>query len=193
MLAIYLVRHAETLPDPDRPSPSWDITAAGHSAASSLKGLLPRPVFSSPEPKAMQTARHLAAGPITCIEEFREHRNGQGTWMSSADFASAAERYFRAPEGRVWGDSCAETADRFDIGLKRAIALSGEAEGCTIVSHGRILSSFLGQLTETSGYELWKLLTMPSVIKLVLVGERLRIETVRLFHPDVAQDDRSLS
>jgi broad specificity phosphatase PhoE len=182
MREIYLVRHAETSPDPQRPPASWELTPAGHAAALSLKGALPEIVFSSPEPKALQTARHLTHLPLKIIEEFREHRTDKGAWISGDDFKISIERYFGDREHRVWGDSHAETAARFGTGLSHVVSQLNETERCTVVSHGRILCSFLGGLAGTSGYELWKLLTMPTVIKLAVRNDTMRIEAISYFH-----------
>jgi broad specificity phosphatase PhoE len=182
MREIHLVRHAETAPDPQRPPASWDLTAAGHAAAASLKGVLPALVFSSPEPKALQTARHLTDMPVETIGAFAEHRTDTGAFLSSGDFALSVERYFGDRENRVWGDSHSETSARFRAGLMEAISRPDGAERCTIVSHGRILCSFLGSLTATSGYELWKQLTMPTVIRLAVRDNGFRIETISFFH-----------
>jgi broad specificity phosphatase PhoE len=182
MREIYLVRHAETMPDPERPPASWALTEAGRTVAASLKGLLPELVFSSPEAKAMQTARQLTHLEVTAVEEFREHRADKMAWISSDDFAISVERYFSDRENRVWGDSHAETAARFRAGLSQIASRLDGAARCTVVSHGRILCSFLGNLSGTSGYDLWKLLTMPTVIKLAVADETMRIEAISYFH-----------
>jgi broad specificity phosphatase PhoE len=182
MREIYLVRHAETAPDPQRPSASWELTAAGRTAAASLKGALPEIVFSSPEPKAMQTAKQLTQLPVTAVEAFGEHKTDKGTWLSGDEFAASVQRYFGDRENRVWGDSHAETVVRFRRGLDEVLAQTDGQARCTIVSHGRILCSFLGSLTGTSGYELWKLLTMPTVIKLAVNETAIKIEAISLFH-----------
>lgn len=182
MREIYLVRHAETFPDPTRPPASWELTEAGQAAASSLKGILPEIVFSSPEPKALHTARHLTHRPVTVIDEFQEHRTDKGIWLSAEEFASSVERYFDERKERVWGDSHAETAARFRHGLTQVIEQAGGAESSAIVSHGRILCSYLGELTGTSGFELWRLLTMPTIIRLKAYGETMKIETISFFH-----------
>ncbi|MDR6669529.1 histidine phosphatase family protein [Rhizobium sp. 1399] len=182
MREIYLVRHAETMPDPERPPAFWELTDAGRAVAASLKGMLPELVFSSPESKALQTARQLTHLPVTAIEEFREHRANKAAWISSDDFAMSVERYFADRENQVWGDSHAKTAARFRTGLSQIVSRLDGATRCTVVSHGRIICSFLGNLTGTSGYELWKLLTMPTVIKLAVEDETMRIETISYFH-----------
>lgn len=182
MREIYLVRHAETMVDPELPPTSWELTEAGYAVAASLKGVLPELVFSSPEAKALQTARQLTQLQVTPIEEFREHRADKAAWISSDDFAMSVERYFSDRENRVWGDSHAETAARFRTGLSKIVSRQEGATRCTVVSHGRILCSFLGSLTGTSGYELWKLLTMPTVIKLAVGDETMRLEAISYFH-----------
>jgi broad specificity phosphatase PhoE len=182
MREIYLVRHAETSPDPERPPATWELTAGGHATALSLNGVLPEVMFSSPEPKALQTAKHLTHLPVNVIEELREHRTDKEAWISAENFALSAERYFSNRETRIWGDSHAETAARFGNALAEIVAQMGGTDRCTVVSHGRILCSYLGDLTGTSGYGLWKMLTMPTVIKLKVDGKIPKIETISFFH-----------
>ena len=176
MAEIYLVRHAETQADPTLPPASWELTPEGHAAALSLKGVLPEIVFTSPEPKAVQTARHLTDLPVVLVEEFREHRPESGEWLSKDEFAASVERYFRKSDDRVWGDSRSETAMRFKRGLNQVIAEIGDERRCTIVSHGRILCSFMGELAGSSGYEFWKRLSMPAVMKLEVRGDEMQID-----------------
>jgi broad specificity phosphatase PhoE len=80
MSRLHLVRHARPLVDPAAAPHTWELDPAGLPDAAALATSLRLPTvaawYSSPEPKAVGTARRLTDRPVAVIDELAEHRRG---------------------------------------------------------------------------------------------------------------------
>lgn len=88
--------------DRGRAASTWTLDPSGHDEVLALRHRLPaRPVwYSSPEPKALGTARLLAGDPepadgVHVEPDLREHERGPG-WIE--DFPAIVRRALEAPE-----------------------------------------------------------------------------------------------
>jgi hypothetical protein len=100
MTWLHLVRHG--LPDIRRqlPAREWTLSPDAQHGLLALRnsGVLPAGAvwFSSPEPKAMETARFLSEGVIVIRDGFREQVRS-ASWLSGGDLRSAVRRAFENP------------------------------------------------------------------------------------------------
>lgn len=183
---LLLVRHAETRKQRDVHPGEWELTDAGREAARALACTIAlregTGVFSSPERKALQTAEPLGAR-ATVLADLREHSVRETRWLEPAELDRLLRAYFAEGATRVFGDeSRHEAVSRFRAALDRALATtSGDV---VVVSHGRVIASYLAHLLDTTGYELWRMLTMPAVITIANPDSAGRIVEIRCFHAE---------
>lgn len=96
MTRLTLVRHGRPVVDPALPASSWQLDA---DAVAEVRAL-PEPVgswFSSPEPKALATARELTGSDVTTVRDLREAER-TAVWMDDpAQFHLVVRRAFADP------------------------------------------------------------------------------------------------
>src|SRR3954451_18779993 len=95
---LYLVRHGRPLIDRARPAHEWQLDPAYADDVLALRARLPRHAawFSSPEPKALATARLLTEEPVEVVDDLREHERLSTDWID--DFEAVVRRAFERPE-----------------------------------------------------------------------------------------------
>lgn len=163
---IVLIRHARTHKVPQRPVAEWELAhgaaeecavlAAGLRARYDLSGAT---WASSPESKAIATARYLTDAPVGVVEELREVR--RGGWLDNYDQTVA--EFFAAPSrpaGDGW-ETAAEARQRFDDGLRHLVGAS-RGGPLVVVSHGLVLSAWaFAELPPAQVMTNWQALRMP--------------------------------
>jgi broad specificity phosphatase PhoE len=126
----------------------------------------PGRLLSSPEPKAMQTAeilgRHLDLD-VQIVDGLREHdRTGVPFFGTQDEFERRVKELFERPAERVSGHESAEEAcRRFSAALEDILA-SYPDECMAFVTHGTVMSLFLGRLGAAEPLRLWHRLGMPA-------------------------------
>ncbi len=95
---LWLVRHGRPLIDRSAPAHTWPLDPAYADDVRALARLLPvgGRWFSSPEPKAIATARLLHDGQVTVVDDLREHERRSTDWVE--DFAATVRRAFDRPD-----------------------------------------------------------------------------------------------
>jgi broad specificity phosphatase PhoE len=153
---IWFVRHATVELRLDRPASTWELDDGGRVAAEALaRQLAPVPrVLSSPEPKAVATAAPLAAASAVEVEvdarlaevarasnlrDYGEHRVAVRAYLAGA-----------AVDG--W--------ERREDALERFRAAVAGVDDAAVVTHGTVLSLFLGY-----GLDEWERIGLPDVIE----------------------------
>lgn len=167
---VVLIRHSVPEVDPDRPASEWSLSAEGVSRcdtiASDLERFLPATLLSSPETKAMETAKriglHLGIG-FTVKDGLREHRR-PSVFLPQSEFHDSIRRFFASPDSVVYGsESSNDVAERIEAEIRRALA--GHPEGnILMVSHGTAMTSFTSRHTDADAYPLWQSLDLPAYI-----------------------------
>jgi 2,3-bisphosphoglycerate-dependent phosphoglycerate mutase len=169
---IALVRHGAPSVDPKVPSDHWHLSTAGRDAvarlAVSLREMRPSVIVCSPERKARETARLIYPGhDIRIDEDLREQGLGQVPFLSAVAFSKAIKDCFEQPRAAILGRESAESAaERMHQALGRLAGLPA-----LVVSHGRIISSYVSALIGVPGLQIWHALKMPDVL---LVDPRAR-------------------
>jgi broad specificity phosphatase PhoE len=159
---LYLIRHVEVELRDGTPPEEWRPTPAGLEAAERLAD---EPfaqdltlVASSPEPKAVATARPLAAAAraeLRLEDDLREARRPKTPILERDAYVALVARYLAGEEIAGWEPAAAARA-RFAGCVERVAA---EARGpLAVVTHGLVMSFYLGY-----GVEEWSALRLPDV------------------------------
>ena len=159
-MRVVLVRHAQSAPDPDRPSSEWDLSDEGRRAARELRIDGVRRLLAGPEPRMASTLAHL--GPVVVDHRLRE--SDTSGWLDDPDAFLDAVRRFHGGDPLPGWEPAAAVVER---------VTSCFADGVAIASGGRAISAVVAALTGVDGFEVWRSLAMPHVVVLDQ-GERGR-------------------
>jgi broad specificity phosphatase PhoE len=188
MNRLLLVRHAEPSIDPAVAASEWSLAERGVRSASLVAAELarfgPTMIIASPERKAIDTARILSDGlglPLEVDNRFSEHGAEPGEFMAEyGTFRDLVKRHFDRPDETVMrGESSRAAGLRFAEAVQDRLAHSPN-DLPVIVSHGRIMSSWLGSLAGSSAWEIWTGLRMPDLIDVDLATGTFRAVDVSL-------------
>lgn len=166
-MTLFLVRHGRPLLDPGTPACEWDLDPAAYDAVWALRssGRLPTRAawFTSPEPKAVQTAQLLTDAEVGVLDDLREHERS-GEWLG--DFAAAVGRAFDDPDvPAVHGwEPLASCRARVVPAVRRVLDVHG-SDDVVLVGHGTAWTLVVADLTgEPPDLLRWAGLAMPDVI-----------------------------
>jgi broad specificity phosphatase PhoE len=164
---LHLVRHGRSLRQPDRPPHSWPLDESGLAEIDELRrsDRLPASAywFSSPEPKALETARRLTAGRVKVVDELREHERHTATWIE--DFPDVVRRAFAVPGEPAWPgwEPLAVTRDRVVPAVRRILADTPGAD-VVLCGHGTAWTLLVAELTgRAPDLDAWSRLRMPDL------------------------------
>jgi 2,3-bisphosphoglycerate-dependent phosphoglycerate mutase len=182
---LILVRHSLSALRREVPPHEWRLSPDGIARARAFASRLDpsdiTTVFSSVEPKAVETARALAEQWGVEVEEvpgLHEHERPEPQILAREQFERKVEELFARPSELVFG---AETADqarrRFTMALMRLIARgSGDI---VAVTHGTVMTLFVSEATGIAPFPFWQRQEMPFAVTLTL-PELTLVETTFL-------------
>jgi broad specificity phosphatase PhoE len=134
---LYLVRHGRPLVDRARPAKDWELDLAYARDVRALRPLVPQHAawFSSPEPKALATARLLTDQPVEVIDDLREQHRDTTDWIE--DFETVLGRAFQYPGVPAYAgwEPLAATYGRV-VSAVAAIIDQRPARDVVLVGHG---------------------------------------------------------
>ncbi len=139
-----------------------------------LSSRKPDRVFSSTEPKAVETgdiiARELGIRNRV-VPDLHEHEGRRaGGWVSEPEFRSRLSRFFGNPSSLVFGTETADVAhNRFTKAID-GIAARVSSRCSVVVSHGTVISLFSARAGGLDPNEVWGGLTSPGFIRMELPG-----------------------
>jgi broad specificity phosphatase PhoE len=161
MVMLHLVRHARSVPDPNRPSWEWSLAAGAEADTEWLRtsGVLPSNALwvSSTETKAVATARLLSCPALGIDDDLRE-AGRDPAWLPGEEFSSAVLRSFVEPE-RAAHDGWEPLAvtQRRVLAATRAAVAEAVGRDVVLVGHGTawtmLVAALTGQLPDVSGWE----------------------------------------
>jgi 2,3-bisphosphoglycerate-dependent phosphoglycerate mutase len=165
-MKLILIKHARPLIDPKIPSHRWKLSQQGRADAAKLAEIL-RPMaierlYSSDEPKAIETAEILAEalGITTSVaDDLHEHDRSGVPHMRTGEFISHMELFFRRPDELVLGE---ESADECLARFASGIDALPKDQTTAIVSHGTVIALYLAQLDAGKPFEIWRKMGLPS-------------------------------
>lgn len=161
MTRITFLRHFETRVDEDTPVSEWDLTDDGEKAMEELLDSdiitdLDR-VYSSPEHKALRTARAVAeesGTPLQEIDALQEvDRSGEGFIEDHDEYVQMVKQYLRNPTVPFdWEDR-----KQVEHRIKRFLETVDTTDDRVMaVTHGMFLSTLLPRLEGEDPYEFWQ-------------------------------------
>ncbi|MBI3159080.1 MAG: histidine phosphatase family protein [Chloroflexi bacterium] len=176
METLVFISHAQPEADSTAPASEWRLSHAGREAARAraeeLRSLGLTRLFSSLEPKAVETARILGQAlgvPSGFAAGLHEHdRSNLGFLPAPERFEALVRDLFQKPGERVFGlESADEAHSRFRAAVERLAAQYRE-DTLGIVSHGTVISLLVSRANGLDGFEFWKGMQMPDHFVLAL-------------------------
>lgn len=167
-MALFFVRHGRPVIDRERPAATWTLDPAALGDIEALRPRLPRSArwVTSPEPKAVDTARVLLRGDAEVVEDLREIARPTAVW--SDDFEAVVARTFAHPDEPAHeGWETAAACQRRIVAAVRPLVPRGRGEHLVLVGHGTAFTLLIAGLTGTApDLRRWRSLAMPDLLRL---------------------------
>ncbi len=168
---LILVKHSLPEIDPGRPAAQWQLCEEGRKRCQPLAKALadynPGRIFTSHEPKAIETGQIVAAQlGLTSFsaDNLHEHRRLSAAFTGKPEFEANVARFFAEPEQLVFGEETASQAtNRFTKAVQQLVDLYPQ-ETLILVSHGTVISLFYQTVRGENPYPLWQKLGLPSFL-----------------------------
>ena len=181
MRRLVLVKHSMPEIERDKSASAWKLGEVGRRRAgllaTGLRAFRPSLIWSSREPKAIETAEIIVgelAVPVEIADGLEEHHRDNVPFLSSKEeFEGAIERFFRCPDRLVLGTETAEQArDRFAAAIDEVID-AGQTDS-VVVTHGTVMSLYVASVAGVQTMEFWRRLGLPSYVVLTLPDMRIK-------------------
>lgn len=168
---LVLIRHSQSRPQPGIAPSRWELTELGRERCVALAALLQpfnlEKIYCSHEHKAAETARLAGARlriPFEVAKGVHEHVRTGAPYLSQSVFEETLRRFFAEPEELVFGAETAQEANqRFTQAIRTLMARNPDGD-VAVVTHGTVLSLFVGAHSSWEPYHFWKKLGQPAVI-----------------------------
>ena len=160
--------------DPAVPAAQWSLSPEGRARAGAFASRIDsgnaERVFTSVEPKAVQTAHALADAwklPVEEVPGLHEHERPKPRMMSREQFEATVRDLFARPSELVFG---AETADAARLRFSDAVMrLADNTErDVIVVSHGTVIALFAAAHAGVDAFDFWGQLDMPCAVTFTL-------------------------
>ena len=175
---VFFVRHARPIVDLTTPSSTWPLAPGAACELAPIVAELSQAkasrVWSSPELRALSTAKIIAEASdhrVETLANLSEHkRDSASRPQSDSEFLTLLECFFDHPEKLVFGTETAiEALDRFKSSVN--FAISEEHDDTIIVTHGTVLSLYLGYITKQDCFQIWRDLDTPDLVKITRTSQ----------------------
>jgi broad specificity phosphatase PhoE len=162
---LYLVRHGRPLIDRTRQAHEWPLDPAYADDVRALRPSLPKHAAwcSSPEPKALATARLLTEEPVEVVPDLREHERHTSDWID--DFEPVVRRAFDHPDVSAYDgwEPLADTRRRVMAAVAGILDRRADHD-VVLVGHGTAWTVLRSALSgEPPDLEWWARLAMPDL------------------------------
>ena len=173
MPVLILVKHSLPVVDPAVPSREWRLSEEGQVRSRILAEKLGPynldMIFSSNEPKAIETARisaHRLNVPVEVLEGLQEHERRNVGFLEQECFEQSISRFYAQPAELVFGEETADTAyKRFSKSVDGLSERFPQAN-LALITHGTVLSLYVSRITCQDPFAMWKQLGLPSYVVL---------------------------
>lgn len=171
---LILIRHSLSDVRPDAPPAKWTLSPEGVSRARAFaRGIdLSRAsrIFSSSEPKALETARVLgevSGLPVEEVPGLHEHERPETGLVTREQFEAKVTALFSRPSEVVFGSESADAArQRFTAAVTGLV--QRHHGDIVIVTHGTVMALFVAAHTGKDAFEVWRQQQMPCAAILTL-------------------------
>lgn len=174
MRRLVLVKHSLAEIEPDKPASAWRLGAVGRrrceALAAGLGDFSPEVIWSSREPKAVETA-DLVAGtldvPVRVADGLEEHHRDNVPFLPEEDFEEMVEQLLCNPGQVVFGTETADQArDRMTASIERVI--KADQADSIVVTHGTVIALYVASVADVRPVGLWRRLGLPSYVVLTV-------------------------
>ena len=192
MRRLVLVKHSMPDVNPSKPASTWRLGNVGrHRAillATKLSFLSPELIWSSREPKAVETASIVAKTfdvPVRLKDGLEEHHRDDAPYLPQREFDRVVETFFHRPDQLVFGSETAEQAcERFTASIENVIK-TGQKDNI-VVTHGTVISLFAASVAKVHPIYLWHQLGLPSFVVLTLPSMNIQATVGSVTAPEDA-------
>ena len=192
MRKLVLVKHSMPEIERDKPASTWRLGDVGRRRAgvlaARLRSFSTDVIWSSPEPKAVETADILAATfgvPVRQSDGLEEHHRDNVPFLPKRDFQSTVEAFFHHPDQLVLGSETAKQAcERFTASIEDVIK-TGQKDNI-VVTHGTVISLFAASVAKVHPIDLWHQLGLPSFVVLTLPSMNVQATVGSVTAPEAA-------
>ena len=146
-MILHLVRHGRVMVERGRPAATWSLDPSGFDDVWALRDQLPQHAawFTSPEPRAVETAQLLTDAPVGIIDALREQERGSG-WVD--DLPDAVRRAFAHPdEPAAPGWEPVAACRRRVVAAVRPVLAAHPADDVVLVGHGTAWTALVAELS----------------------------------------------
>ncbi len=171
MTTFIFIRHAPTLPDKNQHATKWQLSADSeklcYQLAEQIKSYKIAKIYTSTESKAQLTGQFVAEKlgniPLEIADNLQEAiRHSKAFYDSQHDFRAAVEAAMLSPDKLLFGDETFTAANNRMAEQIEKLAKQHSGETVGVVTHGRVLSMYLGSIMKQSPVEIWQKLKMPA-------------------------------
>lgn len=184
MPTLTLVKHSLPQINPTVPANQWPLSEEGRVLAQMLAQQLakhsPDLIFSSVEPKAVETAQIVGDAlnkPVEVVEGLHEHDRRNVKFLDKKKFEASIAQFFDRPDVLTFGnETAAQAYHRFSRAVT-AITARYSDSNVALITHGTVLTLFVSRLTAVAPFPFWKDLELPSWVVL----SHPNLELVKVF------------
>jgi len=177
---VVLVKHSLPEIRQDAPAREWNLSETGKTRAYKLaEKLRDYPfeiVYSSIEPKAVQTAKILGDElnvEVQLVDGLHEHDRSESPFYSKDKFELLVQRFFVESDKLVFGvETASQTLSRFRSAVESLLLFKSDKYKI-VVCHGTVISLYVSWLTGCDGFQLWQELGLPSFIVLDVMSKTI--------------------
>lgn len=179
---LILIKHAFPIFEPSKPAGYWVLGSEGKAQSKLLveriKHYSPFSLFSSDEPKAIQTAEIISGEfdvKFQTLEGLREINRPALPLLSEEEYVKLNREIFKNPDEPVIGNESARKAlNRFDSEIDENVEEDLKKRNVAIISHGTVISLFVAKYNAIDVFQLWKNLSCCSFVELDYPGYQLK-------------------
>ncbi len=172
---LILVKHSLPEIRPEAPACEWTLSPEGRRRCTLLAEKLtpyqPERLFSSQEPKAVETAQLAGARLnllVQAVPGLHEHERRTVGWSSKTQFQESVRHFFEEPDTLVFGEETARQAQERFWKAAHTLIADHPGENLVLVAHGTVISLFVTKACGLAPYSTWQRLGLPSFLVLSL-------------------------
>jgi len=166
-MLLHLVRHGQPDVQPRLPAHEWRLAAQARRGMLALRqsGALPSAATwsSSPEPKAMETARFLTDCEIVTVASFREQMRSAGWVETEIEYRTTVRKAFEDPQEPAlpgW-EPLDRTRERVTSAALRLVEKAPRSQ-LVAIGHGTAWTLLVSELTgRAPDLDAWETMLMP--------------------------------
>ncbi len=180
MKNIILVKHSIPEIISTVPAKEWRLSQTGQirctALAEKLEFFSPDVIFSSIEPKAIETAQIITEKfnkPFSIVDGLQEHDRANIGLLEKKEFESKVKEFFDKPESLIFGRETAnQSLARFSKALS-SIESEYPDKNIAVVAHGTVITLFVSKFNAVEAFSFWKKLDLPSFVVLSLPSHKI--------------------